>query len=421
MNKKLLVLALVGAFSAPAMADVTINGTINMGPAFGTSGDASDVNTRNAVARGTLNDGSAVDAGKGFSTNGLVTGYSNVNLNSTEDLGNGNKVVFNAQLNFGGINEPGTAVTQRNTFLGFEGDWGSLRMGINEQIYERYMYQADNMDGAWGVAGNLNMLGTPGYGRFFEESNKACNPTQGCAGFYRRSGQSIWYDSPDINGFTFGIAQSLNAYQASANGTKPTITSLGAQYKPADLPFYVNVAMERHKDMFGLRAITNGGPGGATLGGIGAATTGSGSTDTAMQIGAGATLGDITAYIRYEQLKYKTDGLGTADVHEYKRNATWIGLRYALSTGTVNFNLGMAGDGTVACGTTFGAGCNANGSGATIITGGYFHNLSKQTQLMFLGSIVNNDNLASYPSVGSPSAGPGADLRTFAVTVKHAF
>ena len=83
MNKKLLVLALVGAFSAPAMADVTINGTINMGPQIGTSTDATAVGQSNAVA--------ASNGGQGFSTNGLTSNYSNVNQNSTEDIGDGNK------------------------------------------------------------------------------------------------------------------------------------------------------------------------------------------------------------------------------------------------------------------------------------------------------------------------------------------
>lgn len=403
MNKKLLVLALAGAFAAPAMADVTINGTINMGPQMGHSSDGTPAGQSNAVA--------ASVGGQGFSTNGLTSNNSNVNLNSTEDIGDGNKVVFNAQLDFSNtgttVHDTNGTLRQRNTFLGFEGGWGSLRMGINEHIYERYMYQSDTMDGAAGIGGNLQMLGTPGYGNVFQLNTSNCGPTSGCAGFYRRTGQSIWYDSPDINGFTFGISQSLNAYQANANGTKPTSTSMGAQYKPADMPFFVNAAFERHKDFFGLNQIT----------GVVGATS---STDTGMQIGGGATFGDLSVYARYEQLKYKSEGL-VASVNEYKRNATWLGLKYALSTGSVTVQVGMAGDGTVSCGAGFVGACNANSSGATMVTGGYAHNLSKQTQLLFYGSITNNDALASYVNIGSPSVGPGSDGRSFAVLVKHAF
>jgi predicted porin len=174
MNKKLLVLALVGAFSAPAMADVTINGTINMGPQIGTSTDATAVGQSNAVA--------ASNGGQGFSTNGLTSNNSNVNLNSTEDIGDGNKVVFNAQLDFSNtgttVHDTAGTLRQRNTFLGFEGGWGSLRMGINEHIYERYMYASDTMDGAAGIGGNLQMLGTPGYGNVFQVGTTRLRPGQ---------------------------------------------------------------------------------------------------------------------------------------------------------------------------------------------------------------------------------------------------
>jgi hypothetical protein len=57
-----------------------------------------------------------------------------------------------------------------------------------------------------------------------------------------------------------------------------------------------------------------------------------------------------------------------------------------------------------------------------MITAGYGHNLSKQTTLLFYGSITNNDSLASYVNIGSPpGVGPGSDGRSFAVLVKHAF
>jgi len=409
MNKKLLVLALAGAFAAPAaMADVTISGTINTGPVIGTSGNATSGTAGNGVANVA---GANVAGGQGFTTMGLTSNYSNININSTEDIGDGNKVVFNYSLDVSNtgstVHDTAGALRSRNSFIGFEGNWGSLRMGINEHIYERYMYQSDTLDGAAGIGGNLQMLGTAGYGNVFQNGNSTCGPSSGCQGFYRRSGNSVWYDSPDINGFTFGIAQTLNAYQTANNGIKPTATSMGAQYKPADMPFFVNIAYERHKDFFGLNGIT----------GVAGAT---GSTDTGLQIGGGVTLGDLNIYARYEQLKYKSNGL-TAQVNEYKRNATWLGLKYNLTTGYATVQVGMASDGSVSCGTGFTGACNANESGAFMLNGGYAHNLSKQTQLLFIGSYTNNDALASYVNIGSPSAGRGADGRSFAVLVKHSF
>jgi len=441
MNKKLLVLALAGAFVAPAaMADVTISGTINMGPQYASGTDS--------TVAGAGNSNSIVTAagGQGYSTLGFTSNYSNVNLNSTEDLGDGNKVVFNAQLDFSNtgstVHDVSGSLKQRNTYLGFEGGWGSLRMGINEHIYERYMYQSDVLDGAAGIGGNLQMLGSPGYGVVFDVGNGSCSSGSGCAGFYRRSGQSIFYDSPDIGGFTFGIAQGLNAYQSASGGTKPTFTSLGAQFKPADMPFFVNVAYERHKDFFGLQKITGitntaavaptAGPDGIFGNGDDTAAVaavtgrqGTGSTDTGMQIGGGFTFGDFSIFARYEQLKYKTDGLNSGLVNEYKRDATWFGLKYNLATGYIGAQFGVANDGK--CAIAGGTSCSAKESGSTQFSLGYAHNLSKQTQLLFYGTLVNNDPLASYviAGVGTPanssSGNVGGDVRSLAFLVKHSF
>jgi predicted porin len=409
MNKKLLVLALAGAFVAPAaMADVTISGTVNTGPVWGSSSDG--------TAGGTTGVSNSVESvaanatAKGWSTLGLTSNYSNINLNSTEDIGDGNKVVFNYSFDISNtgstVHDTSGALRSRNSFIGFEGGWGSLRMGVNEHIYERYMYSSDTLDGAAGIGGNLQMMGTAGYGNVFQNGNSSCSASAGCQGFYRRSGNSIWYDSPDINGFTFGIAAGLNAYQSSNSGTKPTFLSMGGQFKPADLPFFLNIALERHKDFFGLNGIT----------GVAGAT---GSTDTGLQIGGGMTFGDISLYARWEQLKYKSDGLGGSAVSEYKRNATWLGLKYALPTGYATVQIGMAADGK--CSINSGATCDASKSGATMISGGYAHNLSKQTQLLFFGSMTNNKELASYINIGSPSAAPGADGKSIALLVKHSF
>jgi len=433
MNKKLLVLALVGAFSAPAMADVTINGTINMGPQWGSVGTATPTTaTNNSIGR-------ELTGAAGYSGTGLTSNNSNVNINSTEDLGDGNKVVFNAQLSFsnpatngvgGGstVHETGNAVTQRNTFLGFEGGWGSLRMGINEHIYERYMYQSDTMDGAVGIGGNLTILGTAGYGQVFQVGNSGCGPSSGCSGFYRRSGNSIWYDSPDINGFTFGVVQSLSL-AAAKGGPAPSITSLGVQFKPAESNFFVNVALERHKDMFGLQEITGDKNSAASVANVAGlptavpATTGqegTSSTDTGMQIGGGVNFGDFSLFARYETLKYKTQGLSAGQVGEYKRDATWLGLKYAMPTGYATIQLGSANG--ASCTFVGGGNCDASRTGATVLSGGYAHNLSKQTQLQFWASMTSNQELASYYNIGSPGRGnAGADGRSIAVLVKHAF
>jgi predicted porin len=149
----------------------------------------------------------------------------------------------------------------------------------------------------------------------------------------------------------------------------------------------------------------------------GAATS---STDTGLQLGGGVTLGDLGLFARFEQLKYKSNGGTLAGLNEYSRNAIWLGGKYNLATGYAALQFGVAEDGS--CKRISGASCNANDTGSMMISGGYAHNLSKQTQLLFFGSITNNDQYARYYNIGSPGFGRvGADGRSLALLIKHSF
>lgn len=419
MKQKLLVVALAGAFASPAMADVTISGTVNAGPYFAQSGDAA-TGSSNALTAGqsyTLNGATVTEAqfragSQGFSQYGITSNYSNINIRSEEDLGNGLKVLFQYQIDISQTGSPiqstNSRLRTRNSYLGLGGGWGAVKFGTNENIYEQYLYQADPLDGAAGVGGNLQMFGSPGYGTVFDVGQGQATASAGQAGFYRRTDQNLWYESPDFGGFTFGASYSLNAYQSAASGAgraKPQVMSLGGQFKPADMPFYVNLAYERHKDMFGLEVIT----------GAGTATE---STDTGVKLQGGVMFGDLTVGAIVEQLKYKSSG-GALVITEYKRTAYGLHAKYNLPSGYIGANFGIAQDGKIQ---TTGTG-NAKDSGATYFGLGYFHNLSKQTQLQVIGSMVSNKDNASYILAGSSTAvvAPGADHRAIYLGIKHSF
>ena len=88
MKKSLIAAAVAGLFVAPAaMADVTISGAVNIGIAHIDSDDS---------VGGTPGDGLARQS--------LATNYSNVNISSVDDIGNGNKVILNIQIDVGAMN-----------------------------------------------------------------------------------------------------------------------------------------------------------------------------------------------------------------------------------------------------------------------------------------------------------------------------
>lgn len=379
MKKSLIALAVAGAFAAPAaMAEVTISGAINLGIEL----------VKSSSSGGTPS----------LSKNQLNANYSNINISSTDDIGNGNRVIFNYQL----VVDPSTFANpvNRNSYLGIAGNWGAFKMGSNENVYERHMYQADPLDGALGPGGNLMILGTPGAGTAFEVSqNCGTGAAGGCVGFYRRTDHTIWYESPNFNGFTFEVDYTLSAFKT--NNIDPKVFSIGGKYAPEGMPFYIDVAYEKHEDMFGVTKITGNG--------------GTGSSDDGIQIGGGYTFGPATIHARWEKLSYELDGAAPGVVNEWERDAYWFGLKWNLPTGYVGAELGIADEAD----TNLGA---ANDTGATMFGIGYFHNLSKQSQLQFIYGRTDNDNNGTYTQAAAPLGGlAGSDHQVIHVGIKHTF
>lgn len=389
MKKSLIAVAVASAFVAPAaMAEVTLSGAINLGIEYGKSSGATN-------------------GAQSLSNTSLNSNYSHVDLESVDDIGGGNKVIFHYQLvaqpqnasagNPGGPNEN----YNRNSFLGIAGSWGAFKMGTNENVYDRFMYTADPLDGALGPGGNLMLLGTPGGSAFQAGLGGSIGPQ---ADFYRRTDHTIWYESPNWSGFSFEIDYTLSAFKANtATGTvDPKVLSIGGKFQPEGAPFYVDLSYEKHDDLFGL-----GGAPGGTVGGTG-------SKDTGVQLGVGYNIGDLGLHARYERLKYESDGIAAGLVDEYKRNAYWFGVKYNLPSGYIGGEIGIAQDGKTNLG-------KANDTGAKLFGIGYFHNLSKQSQLQFIYGRTDNDDNGTYVQAGAAATGAGATNQVFHVGLKHTF
>ena len=301
-------------------------------------------------------------------------------------------------------NATGVNDANRNSYLGVAGSWGAFKMGTNENVYERMMYTADPLDGALGPGGNLMILGTPGANTAFDAGQGACGPGgtgAGCIGFYRRTDQTIWYESPNLSGFSFEVDYTLSAFKSQGPGsTDPKVLSVGGKFQPEGAPFYVDLSYEKHDDMFGLNFIN--GPGTAT-----------GSKDTGIQVGGGYMIGDLGLHLRYEQLKYEAEGV-VAGVNEYKRNAYWFGVKYNLPSGYIGGEVGIAQDGKA-------NGTKVDNTGAKMYGIGYFHNLSKQSQLQFIYGRTDNEDAASYTQAGAPLGNAGSDHQVFHVGIKHTY
>jgi predicted porin len=257
------------------------------------------------------------------------------------------------------------------------------------------------------------------------ESSNSCGHT-----WYRRDEQSIWYDSPNWNGFTFGAVWQTN-YAKNAGGTdiNPNMWQLGAKYVGTTMPLEVWGAFGSRKDQFGLTSAiqqVNVATGDAVT-----TLSATSSKDTAWHIGAAYTLGDIKIFGGYEDLKWKSEdgsvtatALGTATFGtvEYSRAAWYVGAKWNLATGYLGAQFIQALDGEAS---VDGDSEDADDTGAYMIGLGYYHNLSKQTQAYIVGTWIDNKDFATYGSAGISNdanfSTPGATVWGLGVGLKHSF
>jgi predicted porin len=418
MRKTLIALAVGAAFAAPAAyADVTLSGSINAGPALVKSNDGSSGQS-NSI-RSTI--GATTGQTSGQTSQGINTNYTNITIGSMEDLGGGLKLDFAYQItaNFQSVT---SSPQNRNSHIGLVGDsWGGVWIGTNENLYERYFYTVDPLDGAAGMGGNLQVLGSPGYGSVFDAPGAAI---RGTADFYRRTDHTVWYDSPNWGGFTFGAYTTLSAYKTGNTAlSDPKVWGLGGKYVGPSVPIQAWVAYEKHKDLDGLAVITGvtGTVFANDTGPVGQSTIPTSTSDQGLQIGVGYTLGDVFIFGQYEGLKYKANGLSAAtDIIEYKRNAWGLGLKWNIPTGYVGAQYIKAMNGSCQ---SVGGGCNASKTGADMVGLGYYHTLSKQTQAYIMGTWIGNDDLNQYNAAGGVGAVPRLGSSLFGITIglKHSF
>jgi predicted porin len=403
MNRTLIALAVGAAFAAPAAyADVTLSGSINAGPAYVKLGDGITNGGGNSIVGPTT-------GGESVSVIGINTNYSNITIASMEDLGGGLKLDFAYQLTANFQSTQNTA-TNRNSHIGLVGDnWGGVWIGTNENLYERYYYTVDPLDGAAGIGGNLSLLGTPGYGQVFDGG-----PNTRGADFYRRTDHTVWYDSPNWGGFTFGGYTTLSAFRnGGPDGNDPRVWGFGGKYVGPTIPIQAWAAYERHTDLFGLNVISGTG---------GAVPYGHGSKDDGIQVGLGYTLGDLFIFGNFEHLKYKTEGAVGTQLSEYKRDAFSIGAKFNVPTGYFGAQYMQALEAD--CERADGGECNADETGSWSIGAGYYHTLSKQTQTYIMGQYINNGELNFYTvagGVGPPAPVLGANVFAVTVGLKHSF
>jgi len=356
MNKKLVAVAVAAVLAAPLAAqaqtaNVTLYGRLNMTLEYiDANGD------RPSVQR-------------------LSSNSSRFGMRGTESLGGGLNAIFQIESNIAG-DVGGSVTAGRDTFVGLQGSWGTVRVG-------NFLAPYDDMHPIFGNVPTYttSILSTAS---IWAQGTSA----KSAGGFDARLGNSLRYDTPNIAGFVGGVHVSL----ADENGvTDPYIFSASGVYTNG--PFTGGVALERNHD---VRA--------------------DGLSDWAFTATGAWNFGVVRVAGLYERLDYDTP------TGSLKRNFWGVSATAPVGPGTIYAFYGHAGDGKGGGSRVAGLASGGDTS-ADQFSISYTYPLSKRTATYAGYHRLDNDSNAAYNFNINPysPASPGMILNGFVVGLIHLF
>ena len=292
--------------------------------------------------------------------------------------------------------------SNRNSFLGLAGGFGTVKLGHMDTIYKEYG-QVESIFGL--TSGNFispsNVLSQIGIG---SNSN---------ARFHERAASTIQYQTPEFGGFQAGLQWAPDETKNDVgNDLNRELWSMGVKWEQG--PIYLSVQYEIHKDFFGGSSNVAG-----ALSNLG--TTGAHSEDTGIRLSASYKLGAHTFGADVAQLKYTESGqaAGVAKFEEYK-HITWAVSWEAKWGGPWRTALEWVQGTEGSCKLTIGD-CSTTGLTGDLVGGGVAYDLDKQTFLYFIAALLKNGESARYDNWAASSPARGADVTQAAVGMAYRF
>ncbi len=409
MQKKVIVVALTAAIALPvsALADnanFTFYGTVDVSHDTVRTGNGTTAAVTTASPTGKA-------AVAGVTKQVVSSNVSKFGFKGSEDLGGGLAAIWQVeqQINIDNSSNSCAATTipavaagaaapavtvpactanngifaTRNTFGGLKSDsLGTVLMGRHDTPYKLATRKLDVF--ADNIGDNRALLG-----------NKSA------AGFELRATDVLAYISPAFAGVTVAVA-TVNLTESNTNNTQKNNGALSMAVMYDAAPFYASVAHESHK----------------------LETTLSGANESANRFGFGFTQDMFTVGLVYEKT---TDNLGNGALQTnlYGHTAFYVGGKVKVGNGAVKLAYGKAGqlaNTTVA--TTVAT--TPTDTGASQISVGYDHNMSKRTTLYALYTKITNGQGINYgfsqnSGASSTTSGYGTTPSALSLGLKHSF
>ena len=357
MNKKLVAVAVAGILAAPLAAqaqtaNVTLYGRVNLDLEY-------------------------IDAnGSNPSVTRVSSNSSRLGVRGTESLGGGLNAIFQIESSVS-ADAGGGQLGTRETFIGLQGSWGTVKMG-------NFLAPYDDLHPIFGNVPTLttSILSTAS----LWANNGGYSKSTGA--FDARLPNSIRYDTPTISGFRGGVQIGLDS---ESPATDPMVLSISGIYSNG--PFQAGIGYEGNKD---VRA--------------------NGLDDHAISITGGWNFGVVRVAGVYERLDYDTP------VGSLKRNLYGVTATAPIGPGTLFASWLRADDGKGG-GSRVGGLASGSETGANHYTVSYTYPLSKRT-LTYVGytGLDNDDNATyNYNINAYPNLGAGTRLNGFVLGAVHFF
>lgn len=339
--------------------------------------------------------------GADYTNNSEDSPNSRLGFRGSEDLGGGLKAIFQLEMGFGvdtGTNTSATALFSRDTWVGLQGGFGTVRLGSMDTVYKN-------------LGDTLSFLGISS-GNFISTSNILSKPGIGASSassFHLRRPNSIIYESPEYGGFQFLFDYSLG--EIANDFSRGSVISTGVKYEAG--PIYAAIAYERHNDLFGgsrnvpsaLRNDTN------PL---------ANSRDSALRGTVQYKFGKETrAEINIAQLKYEETGGGIGKFDSYDHMAWSVAVEHKITPAVTL--VGSYGYGNAGSCSLVGAACSTNGLEGKMFNLGAGYYLSKRTMLYAIASYMGNGISATYNNLNDGRPLPGQDIKSVALGLSHSF
>ena len=415
MNKKLIALAIAGAFAAPfAMADDS--NVVIYGEFAGSADYVSGGNYKSTVVTpvGQSPSGGLV-AASGEYRGRVSSNNSFIGFKGTEDLGNGWAAVWQYEQSIaidqqnigdssGGLTG-GSNQTRRNTFVGLSSkQLGAMTLGVQDTPFKTSTGPLD-VFGQHTLADYRSIWGT----------------INGAPVASIRAQNSVMYTSPNMAGLTIkalaaaqneagnSVAVGFSGASSASTVNNPHYYSANVTY--ANGPIYAAVAYEDNRTVTAL-----------------AVPTIQDLSYKNWRLGGGYSFAGFKVGLAYERIRahgQSPAAAAPAVAQEVYRQAWYLPVSYQFGNNTIKAAYTKAGKTNQKSGAAYDMSFN---DGAKQFSLGFDHAMSKRTNVYALYTQVRNDANGSYSLGGGgtgiapvAAASYGEDPRAFSVGMVHKF